>query len=71
MYSVQKMDNCDFKAAVEKVKQELGGWSETKQNDGSGKWRRRRRRPFLIPLLDLEIGNSVRKMDRTCGIMRI
>jgi hypothetical protein len=28
---VQKMDNCDFKTAVEKVKKELGGWSETKE----------------------------------------
>ena len=27
---VQKMDNCDFKAAVEKVKKELGTWSEAK-----------------------------------------
>lgn len=28
---VQKMDNCDFKEAVEKVKREIGGWAETKE----------------------------------------
>jgi len=27
---VQKMDNCDFKTAVEKVKKELGSWGESK-----------------------------------------
>jgi hypothetical protein len=27
---VQKMDNCDFKTALEKVKAEVGTWSETK-----------------------------------------
>jgi CHC2-type zinc finger protein/DnaB helicase-like protein/Toprim domain-containing protein len=27
---VQKMDNCDFKTAVEKVKKELGSWGEAK-----------------------------------------
>ena len=27
---VQKMDGCDFLTAVEKVKKEIGGWSETK-----------------------------------------
>lgn len=30
MQLVQKMESCDFKTAVEKVKQELGGWSESK-----------------------------------------
>ncbi len=28
---VQKMDGCDFKEAVEKVKKEIGGWAETKE----------------------------------------
>jgi hypothetical protein len=27
---VQKMDNCSFQEAVDKVKREIGGWSETK-----------------------------------------
>lgn len=28
---VQKLDNCDFKVALEKVKHEVGDWSETKE----------------------------------------
>ena len=28
---VQKMDNCSFQDAVEKVKKELGGWETTKE----------------------------------------
>lgn len=28
---VQKMDNCDFQTAVQKVKKEIGGWESTKQ----------------------------------------
>ena len=28
---VQKIDGCDFKEAVEKVKKEIGGWAETKE----------------------------------------